>query len=114
MNRELQSLREARLAGRSPKLPVFVTDMQRFQRNMDGVGSLVIWTTLHERQKWAALAGLVVFVHLANRYTMEGNRLIEEITAARPRALFAWSGHSNEQVLPPLKPVEINCACQGK
>lgn len=98
MSRELQALAQLRQRGQAPQLPVFVTDMQRFQRNMDGVGALVIWTPLHVSQDWRALAGLEVFVMLANGYSNAGARLIEAVRAARPRVLRIWNGKRCDEV----------------
>lgn len=92
MNRELQALAQLRSRGQAPQLPVFVTDMQRFQRNMDGVGALVIWTSLHHANDFRPLAGLEVYVMLANGYSDAGARLIEKVRSARPRRLWIWNG----------------------
>lgn len=92
MSRELAFLANLRCRGQAPDLPVFVTDMQRFQRNMDGVGALVVWTPLHVAQDWRALCGLEVYVILANGYSDAGARLIERVREARPRLLWIWNG----------------------
>lgn len=92
MSRELALLAQLRQRGQAPQLPVFVTDMQRFQRNMDGVGALVIWTPLHASRDWRALAGLEVYVMLHEGYSDAGARLIERIRESSPRLLWIWNG----------------------
>lgn len=98
MSRELRALAELRRRGRAPELPVFVTDMQRFQRNMDGVGALVIWTDLNTVRDWTPLIGLEVYVMLRNGYSDAGARLIEAVRACEPRLLWIWDGEHFELV----------------
>ena len=98
MNRELSMLAQLRHRGQAPQLPVFVTDMQRFQRNMEGVGALVIWTSLNDPQDWKPLTGLEVYVMLRAGYSDAGARLCEAVRAARPRVLWIWNGERCDKV----------------
>ncbi len=79
-------MRELRAYGKSPALPIFVTDNWVFNGNMERMGALSIMVRpQNSSENWDAVAGMDVI--LCVKETEEIRPLVRAVRDARPRRL---------------------------
>ena len=92
MSSSLPALAAARAAGVAPGLPVFVTDMGLFARNVAGAGAWVVAVAPGaDAWDWSPLAGLEVILMFNDPTTPDARRVAVTVRdVGRPRRLTVY------------------------